>query len=522
MSEEVATSYDQIPYESRYVGATHPDRIASMAVLHGMNPPPVGSSRVLELGCSDGGNLLTLAQSLPLASFLGVDLSARQVSQGQEAARALSIGNVEFRALSLSEVDESFGQFDYILCHGVYSWVSASLRDKILEICARCLAPNGVAYVSYNTYPGWHQRGVVREMMLYHTRGIADPATRVREARALLEFLTWAAVPGDGPYAHVLRHEAEQLSKRRDTYVFHEHLEEENHPFYFHEFVAHAEKAGLRYLAKSHFNLQEANLPPEVSKVLGQLGSDRVRREQYLDFVMNRTFRQSLLCHADVATNDGPTPGFVPGLKVAALARPESTKPDIRSDSPEPFLSLYGDKLTVGKPLLKAALVALQQRWPRSSGFDELHADVLSRLGRTGLEEGSDPSTFASYLLQGHLANLVSFHTEDPPLASEPGDLPRAPSIARRDAALGARVVGLRGAFAVLQDIDRLILPLLDGTRDRAAVVDELASYTSDGRLQMHREGRAITDPAAVRALLSTSVEDSLVRLAGEALLLAD
>lgn len=519
MSTDAVSSYDELPYQSRFLAMTHPDRMAAMAILHGLDPPPVRRCRVLELGCADGGNLITMAQSLPDARLVGVDLSARQVADGKAEVEALGVGNVELRAMSLTDVDDAFGRFDYVICHGVYSWVPAPVRDKVLDVCAANLAPNGVAYVSYNTYPGWHQRGMARAMMLYHTRGIADPSSRVREARGLIDFLARSAVPQDGPYAHVLRHEAKQLEKSRDAYVFHEHLEEENHPVYFHEFVAHAAARGLRYLAPARFQISETNLPREVEQAIARLGGDRVHREQYVDFVLNRTFRHTLLCRSEVVTRDGPSPEAVRGLRLSALARPESPAPDVRSQGPEPFVSIHGDKLTVGLPLLKAALVALHQRWPLSSGFDDLYAEATAMLGSARPE--GDPSSFAAYLLQAHRTNLVDLNTVDPPLAAEPGERPLAGALTRRDAGRGSRVVNLRGAPALLGELDRLILPLLDGARDRAAVVEALGRDHAAGRFQMHREGRLLTDPAETRAALASAVEESLHRLAGEALFLA-
>ena len=136
MNSDAATSYDEVSYPGQFIPMTHPDRMATMAILHGMIPPPVASCRVLELGCCDGGNLLTMAQTLPQASLVGVDLSARQVAEGLAAIESMSVRNVELRALNLTNLDDAFGLFDYIICHGVYSWVPAPVRDRILEICA--------------------------------------------------------------------------------------------------------------------------------------------------------------------------------------------------------------------------------------------------------------------------------------------------------------------------------------------------------------------------------------------------
>jgi SAM-dependent methyltransferase len=435
-----ASRYDELPYESRFFTATHPDRLATMAVLHGLNPPGVGRCRVLELGCADGGNLVAMAQTLPGATFLGVDFSPRQVAQGVAQIARLGLTNVELRAMSLAEIDDSFGQFDYIVCHGVYSWVGAETRAKILDVCARNLVRDGVAYVSYNTYPGWHARGMVREMMVYHDAGLppgTDAPRRIAEARALLEFLARSATPAEGFHALALRSEAAQVRQNDDTYLFHEHLEPENRPFYFHEFAGDARAAGLIAFAQARFDIAESALAPAVRQAIARLSTDRVRREQYLDFVLNRTFRRSLLCRADRAPADAPLPDAVPRLRLTAMSRPQAPDPDVRSEAPVGFITVYNDQMTVGQPLLKAAVVALFQRWPRSAGFDELWSETLARLGRpapdtTSADADADRRGFATVLLQGHMANLLDMHTFEVSFTATPAPQARPTSTPSR------------------------------------------------------------------------------------------
>jgi methyltransferase-like protein/SAM-dependent methyltransferase len=522
MSADAATSYDVLPYETRFNPMTHPDRIATMAALHGLKPPPVASCRVLELGTGDGSNLLGMAQTLEGATFLGLDLASRQIVEGQARAAALGFPNVSLRAVNLLDVDDSIGQFDYIICHGVYSWVPAPVRDKILEICARNLVPNGIAYVSYNTYPGWHMRGMLREMMLYHTGEMGDPSTRVKQARALLQFVARSAKPEHSPFAQYLRQEAKAFERLADSYIFHEHLEDQNQPVYFHEFAAHARSHGLRYVSASAFNVLDVHLPPEVKEVLGKLGADVIQREQYLDFIMGRLFRHSLLCHQNLMSYAAPWPGAIPALRLTAMAKPESADPDIGGETPEPFRTQHGDVLNVDLPLIKAALVVLCERWPLSFGFEELWADTLKRLDRTEANIGADREVFAYALLQAYLSHLVNLHTWDPPLAATPGERPRTTALARRAAAADERVVNLRHAYAVLKDFDRLVLPLLDGARDRPAIVAALARSLSEGGIQLECDGRPMTDNAEDRQVLARNVNESLERIAWAALLLPD
>src|SRR4051794_13106921 len=151
-----ATSYDEMPYESHPYAQTHPSRLAVVATLFGLRPPPVETCRVLELGSAAGGNIIPIAESFPRSQWVGIDLSTRQVDEGQRLVQAMGLKNVTLRHASIMDVDDSYGQFDYILAHGVFSWVPTEVRDKILDICSKRLTANGVAYVSYNTYPGWH------------------------------------------------------------------------------------------------------------------------------------------------------------------------------------------------------------------------------------------------------------------------------------------------------------------------------------------------------------------------------
>jgi SAM-dependent methyltransferase len=199
------TSYDEVPYESHPFPESHPERLATIASLFSLKPPPIDRCRVLELGCASEGNLIPMAFNLPGSSFVRVELSTRQAAQGRQAIRELALGNVEIRQADILDIDGSWGQFDYVIAHGVFSWVPRPVQDKILQVCSANLADNGVAYVSYNTYPGWHMYGMLRDMMLYHAGRFEQPARKVAEARGLLDFLDRWAPEGNDPYGLLLK-----------------------------------------------------------------------------------------------------------------------------------------------------------------------------------------------------------------------------------------------------------------------------------------------------------------------------
>jgi methyltransferase-like protein/cyclopropane fatty-acyl-phospholipid synthase-like methyltransferase len=517
MSATLQASYDDFPYESRPRFPTHPDCLATVATLFGMRPAPPDRCRALELGCSTGGNLLALADALPGSRFVGIDLSPVQIQEAQRVARAVGLTNVELKAVSILDVDDSLGTFDYIIAEGVYSWVPDAVRAKILGICRRNLAPQGVAYVSYNTYPGWHQRGLVREMMRYHARPEARPAEQVAQARAFLQFLVGAVSEHELTYRRMLHEEAELLRGQPEAYIYHEHLEPENRPLYFHQFAEQAAAAGLQYFEEAWEHSNFTGLSAEAQATLRRWAPDRIRLEQYLDFLTHRTFRRSLLCHAGVALRSGGAPDLVPGLLVSALARPTAATPDVRGTAAEEFRTDRGRVVNTNIPLIKAALLLLYEAWPTALSFDALSSGIRQRLGPG---TAADARQLAETLLRLYLSNSVALHVSFPQVVAEPGERPLASPLARHQAATAGRVSTRLHNFIELDGLERAVLCHLDGTRDRAALVEALAGDIAGGRFQMRQDGQPVREPAQVRAILSQALGPSLRRLALSALLI--
>ena len=246
------SSYDEISYPGHAYPQTHPDRLASLARLFGMKPAPVDQCRVLELGCGNGSNLIPMAITLPDSYFLGIDLAMRPIASGNDLIRDLALKNIELRQQDLMEY-ETTGQYDYIIAHGLYSWVPQAIQQKILGILASNLGPQGVAFISYNAHPGGHLRTMLREMMLFHVREIQDPAQKISQARAFMGFLLSARLEED-PYRMLLKKEAERVLTYPEGHLYHDDLGETNYFFYFHEFMKEASRHGLQYLAEADFS----------------------------------------------------------------------------------------------------------------------------------------------------------------------------------------------------------------------------------------------------------------------------
>jgi methyltransferase-like protein/SAM-dependent methyltransferase len=525
--QTAATSYDIVPYDSHPFPQTHPDRLATIATLLGLEPIPVDRCRVLELGCAAGGNLLPMAQSLPGSFFVGVDLSSKQIADGQRVIRAVGLSNVELKHISILDITPDFGRFDYIICHGVFSWVPRAVQDHILAVAARHLTRNGIAYVSYNTYPGWHMRGMIRDMMLYHARQFSEPKVRVQQSRNLLDFLVRSVTGENTPFSLLLKSEVEVLRNSRDYYLFHEHLEECNEPIYFHQFVERAVAHGLRYLGEVELHVMvPGNYPPEIANVLQMLSPDLIHMEQYMDFLRNRMFRQTLLCAPHCVPNYSLRPDRLMGFQVASAAQPVSDEPDVRSAAAEEFRTTSGVSLTSTDPVAKAAMVHLARVWPQTMPFEQLLTAACQRAEmplKTPEQQAEAAERLGRCLLACYTSaspGLVELHLCPPKVCRTASERPAATPLARFQTNLGAQVANLRHELVNLSEFGRHVVRHLDGNRDRAALLALLTKLVAEGQLAVMEHGQSVEDADRLGDILAKALDKELAQLGRHSLLM--
>ena len=483
------TTYDEVPYLATSFSNTHPEALAVAALLRGLEPPPLEGARVLELGCARGGNLVPIAWSLPRTEHVGVDLSRRQIAEAEELARAVGVFNVAFHAMDLRDLDDSFGTFDFVIAHGLFSWVPPDVQDALLEVCARRLSPGGLVYLSYNTYPGWHVSGMFREMMLYRLRRISDPSERVREARTFMRFLADSARGQESVWSVLLREQADYVEQAQDWYLLHDDLEQENNPVYFSEMVERAGRHGLQYVTEERWGTPDEVLAPEVWTVLDRFATDRVEREQYLDFIRSGRFRRSLFAHAGRPLPSAPDMSRLPRCRFRTRVRPFDPAADPFRPGEEGFAGDGGASLKTADPRLRALLHVLYDVWPGTLDYPAA-THVLSEASRRAGGGAPPPEALARMVHQALLAQLLSAHLLDPPIAATLPARPVASPVARHEAGHEGPVTNLLCQPLEVEPIDHLVLRLLDGTRTRDDVESAVAEAVASGRITPTASGR--------------------------------
>lgn len=525
-SQDKSFIYDEVSYPELCYSLTHPGRVAAIGTLLGLRPPAVEHCRVLEIGCAGGGNLVPMAHSLPGSSFLGIDLSERQIDSARQFAAALGLHNLQFRHMDLTDLDPELGVFDYIIAHGVYSWVPGPVRDRLLAACKLHLAADGIAYVSYNTLPGWSNILAVREMINFHTRSVSDPRERVREGREFVaSIMKMLPSAEQSPFALFLKDYMATRFRRfaehtdwEESMLLHDELSTVNEPVYFHQFATHAASHGLQYLAEADFpRVMPTDIEPENASKLQQMSGSVVDFEQYMDFIREQTFRATLLVHDTTHVMRQLDGEKLRGLYVSSRAR------FVRDEDGKEFFRTAGDvRWPAEEPITSAALLHLESIAPRAAHFNDLFKAACQMLNLAGTPEKA-ASVLADDLLAAFCVDtqLVELLAYDHACSSIAPDHPEMSPVARHQARQSRIVSNLRHEQIELDATTSVLAPLLDGQHDRTALLQSLASCTQGAVTITEQDATHIPEGATVDEALARELEHGLAKLAGAALLLA-
>ena len=445
------TAYDEVLYTGRPYPDAHPERMATMASLLGVRAPPIDRCRVLEVACGDGANLIPMAYALPRSEFVGFDIATQPVEAGRRLAQRIGLGNLALSTLDLTTFPADAGEFDYIIAHGLYSWVPPAVRDALLGLIGRHLSPHGVAFVSYNVYPGCYVRRMVWEMMRFHTDALPEPRERIAEAQALVRLIAEGRTADDF-YTALMKEELARVTSRESSFVFHDDLAQVNDPCYFHEFVAHAERHRLQFLCEAELVATSyAGLSNQARTVLDSL--EPLAREQYLDFAKCRRFRQTLLCREGIAIERGREEERLGALSLLPRRR-----------------GLAGEAAAVEPPVPEEAL-------PRAilAALDAAAPNALSIEGFAARIPGVERSELARFCLAAARVGAAQLHLHAPDVGTTLAGRPLGSAVARAQLEHGSAVTTLRHGMVTMDDeLAGKVLALLDGTRDVAAVARAL------------------------------------------------
>jgi SAM-dependent methyltransferase len=412
--KDLRQRYEDVAYRALPIAHAHPGHLSALARLFGLSPNVGESISVLEIGCADGTNLRSIAGNLPNAHLLGIDISTEQIRHGVATNHMLGITNVELVSADIREHDLADLRFDYIIAHGVLSWVPDEVKGRLFQVCRDHLDPTGVAYISYNTFPGWAMHQCLMELVSLEIDGSTRDASALhQQVMRMLDDLDEALQPAPGTHVELLRTEMQLLRSQHPRTLFHDEFELVNDPCYFLQFIEWAREHKLAYVSDAILGtLWPGAMGESLRRVLKRRGADRVSDEQYVDFVINRRFRMSILCAEEARPGNTIDPAAVKGMLVNAPVESRSAG-SITPKKELLFESASGTSIGVGEGANQAALQYLSANPARFVGWKEL-ITAVEAAGFT--VDDRTESILAGFILELAALGLASLSTMPRPV----------------------------------------------------------------------------------------------------------
>ena len=520
------SNYEEIPYPIYCFPDTALENIAAIAMLFGCSVAGLDNARVLELGCASGGNLIPMAARYSNASFVGVDRSTVQIDLACKEAQTLGLDNVKFITTSILDLKLDDQEFDFIIVHGVYSWVDSETQEEIHKILGKNLSETGIAYCSYNTLPGWNNIKSVRDMMIFHSKSFSDPREKILESRRMLNFVSENVVDDNSAYKKILLDEILSIEDKEDGYLFHEYLEAENTPCYFYEFIEKAKRNGLMYLGDSSLpSMYLENLKDNAASKLYEM-NDTIRQEQYSDFLTNRRFRSTLLVRQGSEINRRLEPSVLDSIRF--IPRLMAKTPIVENDNGDiEELNLVGVRTqdigasaTLSGKIACACYIQLLSSSPIPLSGDELIERVINN--NSEMTEELIRNVWNEVVLSLILKGVVTITTGAPHISKIISKKPSVFAPARLRGLTTNLVPNLRHELIKLTDDERLVLQYVNGSSTVNEIVQDVSKHVENGELTLSQNGELVASGSGdVDRVLSDYVNSKLSHFAVNALLVS-
>lgn len=346
-----------VAYTTNFYREITPVWLATTCLLLGQRAPDLTRPfRYADLGCGHGFTTLVVAATHPEAEVWGFDFNPAHVEWATRVAATAGLSNAHFAEASFAELaqrpEAALPAFDFMVSHGVVSWVSPDNRRALLDVIRRRLRPGGLTYLSYNVTTGWAPIVPLRRLMCMLAE--ASPARTDLAAPGILQFIDRMKEAGALYFQGNPRVETrlEDMRKQETRYIAHEYLNRDWYPLMFADMAEAMADTKCSYVGSATLseNIDALAAPPSMTPLLNEM-PDRVLRETLRDFGSAQAFRRDLYRRGETPLTASEQGEMLDALAVAPMG---ATIPDPVT-FPSPIGTVTG-RADVYQPLIAALL----------------------------------------------------------------------------------------------------------------------------------------------------------------------
>jgi methyltransferase-like protein/SAM-dependent methyltransferase len=501
-------TFESLPSPERHIS-----RLATIGTLFGLEVTNPESAKVLEIACGTGRNLIPQATQYPNAYFYGFDFDPKSIEKAVYFKELLKLTNINFEEKSIQAYNNFKDKFDYIICHGFFSWVPENLRATILKVCKNCLSDNGIVYISHNALPGWFERSKIQQLLIRDSSKKSQEE-QVADAKRMLN----NRLINQQYESEKQKIEIENCLKQSDAFIFHELLNPDTRAYHLSQISELTAKENLYYLGDS---LPKRMRYPRFEEIIQfELEGDkkrlrlytRIQKEQYIDQLYSLSFRGSIFCHKNLS-NDCIDFSKLQNLYLSSPLLPKENQIDIFSDLPVTFFGPQESSAEINKAFMKAFFLNFRQTWPNPVPFSELYslAEKLSGQSMDINELCQELSVFFCFgLLEVSLKDLPNFAKDlkDNCLSK----------FTKLEAQESSWLTSRKHEFLPIDDFDRSLINLLDQETSIEELEEKILNLIKENKLSVQKNKDTVSD-SEIKVLVKETIKTRLAWYYEQALL---
>ncbi len=315
-----------VAYTSNVFREMTPCWLALTALLLGQRPPDLARPfRYADLGCGNGMTAVFVAATCPQAEVWGFDFNPAHIETARHWAAEAGLTNITFVETSFAEMAalgaNDLPAFDFIVSHGVLSWISPANQRLVIEVIGQRLCPGGLAYLAYNVPTGWSVMQPLHTLMRLIAEGRPERTDLV--VPAIFDQL---AKMKDGGAKYFAAHPSiearlDSLRKQDGRYLAHELLNAHWHPLMVASVIDAMAEVKCQFLGSATLaeNLDVVSQPPGMLPLIAEASDPRLR-ETLRDVGMAQPFRRDVYRRGLVALPPTEHAALLDALRFTQIA----------------------------------------------------------------------------------------------------------------------------------------------------------------------------------------------------------